>query len=40
MEREIYLRPEIGVAVAVAERGFAASVEAGIEGFEKEEWNE
>ena len=41
MEKENYLRPEVGVAEIHTERGFAGStVTGGVEGFDREEWNE
>lgn len=38
MERETYLRPEAELVVVRTERGFAVS--GGVEGFDREEWNE
>ncbi|WP_262481018.1 hypothetical protein [Alistipes provencensis] len=41
MEKENYLRPEVGVAEIRTERGFAGStVTGGVEGFDREDWNE
>lgn len=41
MGKEIYLRPEVEVTEIRVERGFAGStVDGGVEGFDREEWNE
>lgn len=41
MKKENYLQPEVGVTEIRAERGFAGStVTGGVEGFDREDWNE
>lgn len=40
MERETYLQPAVAVFDLKVEQGFAGSVEAEVEGFDREEWNE
>ena len=38
MERTTYVKPAIELVEVAVERGFAASVDAGVEGFDREEW--
>lgn len=40
MERKTYVRPETEVLEVYVGRGFAASLEGEVEGFDREEWNE
>lgn len=41
MEREVYLQPDLEVLEIPVEMGFAASaVDGGVEGFDREDWNE
>ncbi len=41
MEKETYLRPEAEAVEVRIERGFAAStVDGGVEGFDREDWDE
>lgn len=38
MERTTYVKPAIELVEVAVESGFAASVDAGVEGFDREEW--
>ena len=38
MERTTYVKPAIELVEVAVESGFAASVDAGVEGFDLEEW--
>lgn len=38
MERTKYVRPAIEVLEVAVENGFAGSVDAGVEGFDREDW--
>lgn len=38
MERTTYVKPAIELVKVAVESGFAASVDAGVEGFNREEW--
>lgn len=38
MERITYVKPAIELVEVAVESGFAASVDAGVEGFDREEW--
>ncbi len=38
MERTTYVKPAIELVEIAVESGFAASVDAGVEGFDREEW--
>lgn len=38
MERTTYVKPAVEVLEVAVENGFAASVDAGVEGFDREEW--
>ena len=38
MERTTYVKPAIELVEVAVESGFAASVAAGVEGFDREEW--
>lgn len=38
MERTTYVKPVIELVEVAVESGFAASVDAGVEGFDREEW--
>ena len=38
MERTTYVKPAIELVEVAVESGFAASVDAGGEGFDREEW--
>lgn len=38
MERTTYVKPAIELVGVAVESGFAASVDAGVEGFDREEW--
>ncbi|WP_418990772.1 hypothetical protein [Alistipes sp.] len=40
MEQETYVRPTVEVFDVEVERGFAGSVTAEAEGFDREDWNE
>lgn len=40
MERKTYVLPETEVLEVYVGRGFAASLEGEVEGFDREEWNE
>ena len=38
MERTTYVKPAIELVEVAVESGFAASGDAGVEGFDREEW--
>lgn len=38
MERTTYVKPAIELVEVAVESGFAISVDAGVEGFDREEW--
>lgn len=38
MERTTYVKPAIELVEVAVESGFAASLDAGVEGFDREEW--
>lgn len=38
MERTTYVKPAIELVEVAVESGFATSVDAGVEGFDREEW--
>lgn len=38
MERTTYVKPAIELVEVAVESGFAASEDAGVEGFDREEW--
>ena len=41
MEKQTYVRPEVEITEVVVERGFAVSaIDGGIEGFDRDAWDE